>query len=177
MDLPTLDMISTSDELVEYALNEFESPLINYAATIVHDLDRAKDVVQDTFIRLYKQDVEKMKGGLKSWLYTVCRNRALDILRKEQRMVNTEDSLFAREAATTPSPDKAVADHERMQQVMTFMQRLSDNQQTCIKLKFQQGLSYAEISEQTGLQTGNIGFLIHTGLKKLRETLPNKETL
>ena len=118
-----------------------------------------------------------MKGGLKSWLYTVCRNRALDVLRKEQRMVVTEDSIFANEAAAISAPDQAAAQHERMERVMEYMNRLSENQRTCIQLKFQQGLSYQEISQKTGLKSGNIGFLIHAGLKKLRELLPNKDTL
>ena len=73
----------THEEFVRRALNEFESPLIGYAVTFLHDVDRAKDVVQDTFIRLYQQDIEKVRGGLKTWLFTVCRNRALDVLRKE----------------------------------------------------------------------------------------------
>jgi len=170
-------MISTSDELVEYALSEYESPLINYAATIVHDADRAKDVVQDTFIRLYKQDVEKVKVGLKSWLYTVCRNRALDILRKEQRMVVTDDVVLSNEAVTEKSPDKTIVQNEKIQRVMSYMERLSENQQLCIQLKFQQGYSYSEIEEKTGLSSSNIGFLIHSGLKKLRELLPNENQL
>ena len=177
MDHPNLNMITTPDELVEYALSEYESALINYAATIVHDIDKAQDIVQDTFIRLYRQDVEKMKRGLKSWLYTVCRNRALDILRKEKRMVNTDDSIFANEADSAPTPDQEADQQERVQEVMKYMERLSENQRTCIQLKFEQGLSYAEISKKTGLQSGNIGFLIHAGLKKLRESLPNTDTI
>ena len=64
---------------------EFESPLIGYAATILNDPDRARDVVQDTFIRLCQQDPGKVRDHLKSWLFTVCRNRALDLLRKDKR--------------------------------------------------------------------------------------------
>jgi len=55
-----LKMITTPDQLVEHALKEYESPLIGYAMTILKDIDRSRDVVQDTFIRLYKQDVEKV---------------------------------------------------------------------------------------------------------------------
>ena len=63
------------EELVHVGLVEFESALIGYAASIVKDEDRAKDVVQDTFIKLYEQDPEKVKGSLKAWLFTVCRNQ------------------------------------------------------------------------------------------------------
>ena len=56
---------------------------------------------------------------------------------------------------------------------MKMLERLSDNQREVILLKFQQGLSYQEIQEITGLSSGNIGFLIHTGLKRLRDLLPD----
>ena len=79
------------EKIVHRALIEFESALIGYAASIVKDEDRAKDVVQDTFIKLYEQDPEKVKESLKAWLFTVCRNRCFDVIRKEKRMINVED--------------------------------------------------------------------------------------
>lgn len=172
MGTDKLAMISTADELVEYALAEYESPLIGYAMSILKDLERARDVVQDTFIRLYKQDVEKVKGGLKTWLYTVCRNRALDVLRKEKRMVVVDDEMFSYTASKDPSPDTLADQHERVSQLMGYLETLSENQKEVILLKFQQGMSYQEISVATGLTTGNVGFLLHNGLKKLREILP-----
>ena len=53
------------------------------------------------------------------------------------------------------------------------MDRLSENQRTVILMKFRDGMSYREISASTGLTEGNVGFLIHTGLKRLRQLLPN----
>lgn len=167
------DKAESRDQFVEQALAQYEGPLIGYALGIVHDLDRARDVVQDTFIRLYQQDREKVQRGLKTWLFTVCRNRALDILRKEKRMVELEDEKAARIQAAAVAPDRAADWDERVAQVMNALDRLSDNQREVIRLKFQQGLSYKEISAATGLTTGNVGFLIHTGLKRLRSLLPD----
>ena len=70
------------------------------------------------------------------------------------------------------SPDSSVDQHERLDEVHRKMESLSDNQQLVIRLKFEQGMSYQEISEQTGLSSSNVGFLLHNGLKKLREILP-----
>ncbi len=164
--------VESREQFVEQALAQYEGPLIGYALGIVHDLDRARDVVQDTFIRLYQQDREKVQRGLKTWLFTVCRNRALDILRKEKRMVHLDDEKAARLEGNAIAPDRAVDWDERVAQVMNALDRLSDNQREVIRLKFQQGLSYNEISEATGLTSGNVGFLIHTGLKRLRSMLP-----
>lgn len=151
---------------------DFESPLIGYAATILNDADRARDVVQDTFVRLCQQDIAKVRDGLKSWLFTVCRNRALDLLRKDKRTQPLEEIRWQKVAGPGLQPDEQTDFDERLASVMKMLDRLSDNQREVILLKFQQGLSYQEIQNITGLSSGNIGFLIHTGLKRLRDLLP-----
>ena len=169
----TEEMITTREDFVKAALNEFESPLIGYATTFLHDVERARDVVQDTFIRLYQQDVDKVKGGLKAWLFTVCRNRALDVIRKERRITNLEEEQMARVPSVRRTPSERADLEERVGQVHEALNRLSENQREVILLKFEQGLSYEEISEVTGLSSGNVGFLLHTGLKRLRSFLPD----
>ncbi len=83
-------------ELVESAQADFEGPLTGYAAQLLGgDWERARDVVQDTFIKLHRQDPEAIRGKLKSWLYTVCRNRSIDILRKEKPMTTTDATELA----------------------------------------------------------------------------------
>lgn len=172
MGTEKLKMITTSEQMVEYALREYELPLIGFAVGIVRDQEKARDVVQDTFIRLYKQDVEKVRDGLKSWLFTVCRNRALDLLRKEKRVVDVDDDIFLKEVSKVPAPDANVDNHERLEEVQKKMESLTENQQIVIRLKFEQGMSYQEISDETGLTTSNVGFILHNGLKQLRQMLP-----
>lgn len=167
-------MVETREQFIERAMADFESPLIGYAMTILHDIERSRDVVQDTFIRLCQQDISKVRDGLKTWLFTVCRNRSLDVLRKEKRIQPLDDVKWQRVAGTGLQPDEKALHDERVAEVMRYLDRLSNNQREVILLKFQQGLSYAEITEVTGLTSGNVGFLIHTGLKRLRELLPDE---
>ena len=56
-------------------------------------------------------------------------------------------------------------------QVLAVLGTLPENQQEVIRLRFQNGLSYKEISAVTSLTVGNVGFLIHTALQTLRSTL------
>jgi len=149
-------------------MTEFESALIGYAASLLHDSDRARDVVQDTFIRLCQQDIAQVRDHLKSWLFTVCRNRALDILRKDRRLQPLEQYHWNAIADAGPRPDAQADLDDRLERVLRLLDRLTVNQRDVILLKFQQGLSYQEIHHVTGLSQGNIGFLIHTGLKQLR---------
>lgn len=166
------DMVETREQFIERALAEYESPLVGYAYGLLKDVDRARDVVQDTFIRLCRQDMEKVRDGLKSWLFTVCKNRALDVLRKESRMSLLEDQGRVPDSVSADRPDKTYEKNEKLAELMKFIERLPENQQTVILMKFRDGMSYNEICDATGLTSGNIGFLIHTGLKRLRTLLP-----
>ena len=156
------------------AHDRYEEPLTRYAQRITGDFERARDVVQETFLRLCSHGHEKVDGHLAEWLFTVCRNRALDLRRKERRM-----TLLAEDQDTEArnmSPDRAAENSEAAGRVMRLLEGLSANQQAVIRLKFQNGLTYREISEVTGLTVTNVGFLIHRGLKTIRERLRSAGT-
>jgi RNA polymerase sigma-70 factor (ECF subfamily) len=147
---------------IEAAVERYEGPLSRYASRFLGDPDRARDVVQDTFLRLCRQDRRELDGRLGEWLYTVCRNRAVDVRRKEERVEplgGAEPSSPAGEATLAPA-DLAPA-----------LAGLSANQQEVIRLKFQHGLKYKEIAAITGLSVSNVGFLVHTGIRKMRAML------
>ena len=159
-------------ELVESAQADFEGPRTGYAAGLLGgNWDRARDVVQDTFIKLHRQDPAAIQGRLKSWLYTVCRNRSIDILRKENPMLSSAGEAFESMNDSSPDPSRAMEDRERHSEVMSLLERLPENQREVIRLKFQGDLSYKEISDVTGLSVSNVGFLIHTGIKRLRSMM------
>ena len=92
-------------------VERYEGQLVRYAARITGDVERGRDVVQDAFLRLWREDRAKVDGHLAEWLYTVCRNRALDVQRKERRM----KPLSPEKAATQPSsePDQALVAENR----------------------------------------------------------------
>ena len=170
--LPLSFMEVSPRELVESAQADFEGPLTGYAAGLLGgDWDRARDVVQDTFIKLHRQDPALIQGRLKSWLYTVCRNRSIDVLRKENPMISTSGDAFENLNDSSPDPSRAMEDRERHAEVMGLLEKLPENQREVIRLKFQGDLSYKEISDVTCLSVSNVGFLIHTGIKRLRSLM------
>ncbi|MFN0052863.1 MAG: RNA polymerase sigma factor [Planctomycetales bacterium] len=152
-------------------LLEYEGDLTRYAQRITGDEERARDVVQETFLRLCREDRSKLDGHLVEWLYTVCRNKALDVRRKEQRMTTLTDEAFTLTESPEPTPALQVEQRDSAGQVFEMLDRLPPKQQETIRLKFQSGLSYREISEVTGLTVSHVGVLIHTGLKTLRARL------
>jgi len=145
---------------IRSAVEAYEGQLVRYAARITGDVERGRDVVQEAFLRLCREDRAKVDGHLAEWLFTVCRNRALDVKRKEKRM----QSLPVDQAVKQPSaePDQAVAAEVRdtADHVHRLLESLPENQQEVLRLKFQAGLSYREISRVTDLSVSNVGYLL-----------------
>jgi len=156
---------------IKQALETYQRPLVSYVYKILNDLAASQDVVQDTFLKLCHQDPDKVSKRLKPWLFTVARNGALDLLRRRKRMTPLDDQWIHAMASSDRQPDEAAAVQDNLSGVERFMCRLSDNQQEVIRLKFQHDLSYQEIAETTGLKVGNVGFLLHSALKRLRELM------
>ena len=164
-------------------LDRYERPLVRYAWSILGDLEAARDVVQETFIRLCRRE-ESGDGSRKpdgdtsdfsparhteAWLFTVTRNLSIDHQRKLSRIVympQTEDRT-----ADEPGPGAVLEAQETRDSIFGLLEHLSDNQREVIRLKFQNDLSYKEIAAITQLSVTNVGFLLHTGLKKLRALL------
>ncbi|WZP00497.1 sigma-70 family RNA polymerase sigma factor [Isosphaeraceae bacterium EP7] len=156
---------------VRDAVRQFEGPLTRYAARLLGDADRARDVVQEAFLRLCAQDRAEVEPRLAEWLFTVCRNRSLDVLRKESRMTQLTDLQVGARTSPAPAPDEAAAHKEAAAKVVDLLDRLPQNQREVIRLKFQEGFSYKEISRISGHSVTNVGYLIHVGIKTLRGQL------
>ena len=149
----------------------FEGPLLIYASRLLGDADMARDVVQETFLRLCGQDRGFVDGHLAEWLFTVCRNRALDVLRKEHRMTQLREEQVNRCLSPTPGPLETAESHELGRKVLALLETLPPNQREVLRLKFQNGFSYQEISRISGHSVSNVGYLIHAGIKTLRGCL------
>jgi RNA polymerase sigma-70 factor (ECF subfamily) len=156
---------------VREAVTRFEGPLSLYAMRLLGDAESARDVVQDAFVRLCGADRESVGDHLAEWLFTVCRNRALDVLRKEHRMTQLREDQVSRCLSSAPGPAEAVERRDLGARVLTLLDSLPINQREVIRLKFQNGFSYQEISRISGHSVSNVGYLIHAGIKTLRGQL------
>ena len=106
---------------------------------------------------------------IEAWLFTVCRNRAIDHQRKQSRII----PMYPIDDRTSeePGPAALLERQETALSLLRLLEKLTQNQREVIRLKFQNDLSYKEIAEITQLSVTNVGFLLHTGLKKLRALL------
>lgn len=163
-------------EWLRAALDAYEARLVRYATRILGERERAQDVVQEVFLRLWKADRELVSPRLAPWLYAVCRNRALEIVRKDGRMqmqLGTPDGLAG--GATAPAQAEQLERRETLSEVRVAMSHLPERQQEVIRLRFEEGLSYREIGEVTGDSVSNVGYMLHTAIRKIREQLGRAE--
>jgi len=164
-------MKTTNEQWIADAMDLYEASLIRYAMLFTDSEDRARDVVQDTFIKLCRQERKKVEKYVKAWLYKVCRNRSLEVLRKENRMMELTDSTLIKTTSATPSPSIQAEQKDEVAMAMSLVDTLSEKQQEVIRLKFQHQLSYKEISDVAGITVTNVGFQLHAALKQLRSQM------
>jgi RNA polymerase sigma-70 factor (ECF subfamily) len=160
---------------VQTALERFERPLLQYAVSILHDLDRARDTVQETFMRMHTQDQAAIEGHLSQWLFTVCRNCSLKLLKKESRYISVENEEFEHHRVENVSPLQAMARRETVERLMEHVKALPKNKQEVVRLRFHGNHSYQQISEITGLSVGNVGFILNAAMHQLRQMMERDE--
>ena len=163
-------------EWLRSVVERFQAPLIRAAFRVTGNLELAREVVQDTFLRLCRQDPEKVKEQLAAWLFTVCRNRALDVMKKERRLLTAEEEEFCFLDTEGRAPDVHVGIRDQWDYVRGFIAELPEREQEALRLKFQAGLSYREIGQALGLTETNVGFILHNTLRKLRKRMQAAES-
>ena len=158
-------------ERIRSWVQHYERPLCQYAARITGDPDRARDVVQDTFLRLCRKGGKLDKRSVAPWLYRVCRNRALDVVRKEKRMRTLTEDAEARLAARGADPAVTAQRRESLSRILQAVRQLPGAQEEAIRLKFQHEMSYRQIAQLMHTTENYVGQLIHMGVKTLRARL------
>ena len=158
----------------EALVAEYEGPLLRYAARLLRDEAAAQDVVQNTFVRLYRRwkDAWEPSPQLSSWLYRVAHNCAVDYMRRESR----RQSLHRRQAEETPDaypPNRGAGFRisEEAARAADALNTLSLRERQLVILKVYEEKSYKEIADISGLTVSNVGYILHHAMKKLAAAL------
>jgi len=165
----------TDDVLPAGSLRELfeteESGLLRYAFALTGRREVAEEIVQDVFLQLHAQgnQVEQPRA----WLYRCVRNRGLNHLRrsKREKLQCDDDHTTAAVDHSDQPPDAILSQIEDTVKLRRSLQDLSAEDQRLIRLKYFEGLKYREISEQTGLSIGNVGYRLHHIMQQLTRRL------
>jgi RNA polymerase sigma factor (sigma-70 family) len=163
-------------ETIEELFAALESPLLSYACRLVGELSVAEDIVQDAFMKLHAQFKEIREP--RRWLYRTVHNRALNHRRDANKIVplhppaESDAPQNAHDPADPqPLPDEEISRWEGIGLVRLSLAVLDEQSREVVRLKFNEGLSYKEISARTGLSVGHVGYLLHHALKNIADEL------
>lgn len=155
---------------IDALVDQYQRPLLAYAVRMIGgDWQGAQDAVQETFLRLCREDPAKIESRVAAWLFFVCRTRVIDMQRTARAMPLEASQL----TVPDPSPDASeVAQQvDDRNQLCELMQKLTPRQQEVLRLRMTAGLTYREISEVTGMTVNNVGVQLHEAIKCLRARL------
>jgi len=165
------DVNSAPPDSIESLYAAQESALLAYAHSLVRQNETAQDIVQEAFMRLHAEFADVRQP--QAWLYRTVHNLALNHLRAGRKIIPmTEGEPDRAELADAqPLPDEYLEKMEAIGQTRLSLDTLDARSRELVRLKFEQGLSYKEISQRTNLSMSNVGYLLHHALRDLAEAL------
>jgi len=146
-----------------------EASLLRFAISMVRQREVAEEIVQDVFLKLHLkwEEVEQPRA----WLYRSVRNGILNHLRDERVFSRDPSEIESGLAETECMEQDQLTRLEAIQVVRGLLDSLPEDDRKLLHLKYFQGMRYREISEQTGLSVGNVGYRLHHLLHRLAKKL------
>ena len=148
-----------------------QSPLLRYAYGLVGRREVAEELVQDAFMRLHQHWAEVRAP--RAWLFRCVRNRAYNHNRDHRRETLRDSPSSERGEGHVPdqkcgwAPDDVLGRLEAAGVLHVVLGELEEDDREMLRLKYVEGLTYAEISKRAGMSTGNVGWRLHHALKIL----------
>ena len=155
-------------EWVLSVLEAYETRLTRYAARLLADEDGARDVVQQVFLKLCDQQPDELRERVGPWLFTVCRNRALDVLRGRSALASADLDGAKGAEGSEPDPADTAELRDLHACLAAALADLPAAQREVVDL-WTEGFTHREMAEITGRKEGHIRVLVHRALKSLRE--------
>lgn len=155
-------------EFVLQTLDQHERALTRYACRLLGgDLASARDVVQHAFLKLCQQDHVELQDRVAPWLYRVCRNRAIDLMRGRNNQQQLDESACLIAVNGHP-PNRAMEQQDLVDKLKTLIDQLPKSQREIVEL-WSSGLSSQEVGEIVGKKPGSVRTALHRAIKSIRE--------
>ena len=152
------------------SVEEFADSVYRFIRANLKDEDRANDIVQDSYEKLWRHVGEIDYEVVKSWLFSTAYHTMIDIIRKEKRMTNLEPVHENEMIYESQYSDLNEILHEALE-------RLPEQQKTAVMLRDYEGYSYKEIGEITGLSEAQVKTNIYRGRIALKTYIGKIETV
>ena len=141
------------------------------------DADTAQEVAQEALVMVWRKaaSFDRTRASAATWLYTIARNKRIDLLRRSARPIDTEDwlAVYAPEAEDA---DKSVLAGQTYTRVKELLVGLSEDQLVVLQKAFFEDKTHTVIAEELKLPLGTVKSRIRLALGRLREALEKDET-
>ena len=138
--------------------------LVRFLHRKVWDLERARDLAQEVFVRALGEEPERPRAFLFTVAANLARDEARTVLRRKQHLALLKGEAEGRMASDDPERD--LEDAERLDRARRALEQLAERDRE-ILLLWDAGLDYRELAEQTGLAIGAIGTTLARARKRL----------
>ena len=145
--------------------------IYNFCFRFVNDAEKAGDHTQDTFLKLY-QRMNKGQQSIenpKAWLYKVAGNICLNAINIENRRVQILEGMDLKKSERR-NPESLFLEEEKVNFIRKAIHQLSPEPKLLL-LMYQDGLSYREMSQATGIPLNSIGKTLWRGIEKVSKFL------
>jgi RNA polymerase sigma-70 factor (ECF subfamily) len=152
------------------SVDQYSDNLYRFVLKNIKDSDKAKDILQDTFMKFWekKENVDAKK--IKSYLFTTAYHTLIDVVRREQKHVS-----FAHITAESYTTKSGYSDLQEL--LHEVIDKLPPKQKAVILLRDYEGYTYDEIAEITKMTTSQVKVSIFRGRKFLKNYLGSVEAL
>jgi RNA polymerase sigma-70 factor (family 1) len=150
------------------------SPLCNFAYRITDDIDQAEDIVQDIFVKVWN-DPDLLDGNknINSYLYSMVRNRAFEVIRRENisQKINQQLEYIQNNAATTNVEEDEIEKLLLLEQIYVSIRQLPPKCSEVFTLSKVNGLTYVQIAEKMNISVKTVENHMGKALRLMRELL------
>jgi RNA polymerase sigma factor (sigma-70 family) len=152
------------------SVEEYADSVYRFIRGNLKDEDRANDIVQDSYEKLWRHVAEIEYQVVKSWLFSTAYHTMIDIIRKEKRMTSLEVEHEKEMIHESQFSDLNEILHEALE-------RLPEQQKTSVLLRDYEGYSYKEIGDITGQTEAQVKINIYRGRLALKSFIGKIETV
>ena len=163
---------TTQAKAFEELVNTYKERLYWHVRRIVLDHDDADDVLQNTFIKVYRSiDGFKGESKLYSWMYRIATNEALTFLKQKSRKLGVSNDELQERMADTLQSDVYFEGDEIQLKLQKALATLPEKQKLVFNMKYFQEMKYEEISEVLETSVGGLKASYHLAVKKIESYL------
>lgn len=165
-----LAKIAQGDEdAMASVFDRYSKVVYSVSLRVLRDPAAAEDVLQEIFMQVWRKPESFLstRGSLGGWLAVVARNRSIDVIRRRKPSDSVEDVILASSFNLAEDSERSIM----MQQARRAILQIQPEQRKAVEMAFFDGLTHAEIAEQTGDPLGTVKTRIRAGLLALRKAM------